>query len=572
MKKRIRGLLQKDLSVRMMLLLGFALTLVKLFLTGYQLVLATPDFALLDDTLMYEAAKSITEGNWLGEYNWLTLGKYMLFPVWLALLHTLHIPYLLGSQLLQLAEALAGAWALAPLLRRRWALLLSYLVLFYNPAASAAYVELRIYRDNITPALTLLLFAGFLGYALRWRQPLKKSVWFLLLGGVGLAGSYLNREDGVWLLPFAVVAALVTAGFLLRDKSAGQRAAKAICLLIPYAVLGCGVLYFCALNQKYYGRFVVSDFTSSEFKDAYGALTRVTQENPQNKVPVPYETRMRIYDAVEEFAVLEPYLETEMMYNNYGSIPDKEFFAGGFYWALREAAQDAGIYRDATSARDYFRSLADAVNEACDSGLLEAGSPRSGTTPQIRAEHILPTIKETLINLGRVLTFSQADPYYKTTLSTQLNGQPELREEYETFLGNEVNWIAKAGTDEPYYTPSQQRAYFVLQAVRFSFSLVLPVLFFALFLSQLFRMAHQKKHPFSAGERMIFWIEFGLFACLLLRCAIVAFMSVAAFNDVEDIMYLSSAHPIALLYVLIGLFSFLNSLSKPERGLTNNDI
>ena len=105
MKKRIRGLLQKDLSVRMMLLLGFALTLVKLFLTGYQLVLATPDFAVLDDTVMYEAAKSITEGNWLGEYNWLTLGKYMFFPVWLALLHTLHIPYLLGGQLLLLPAA-----------------------------------------------------------------------------------------------------------------------------------------------------------------------------------------------------------------------------------------------------------------------------------------------------------------------------------------------------------------------------------------------------------------------------------------------------------------------------------
>ena len=564
MREKIKKWSGRDLSVRMMLLLGLAFTLAKLFLTHYQLVLATPDFAILDDTLMYEAAKSITEGNWLGEYNWLTLGKYMFFPVWLAGLHTLHIPYLLGGQLLQMAAALAGAWALAPLLRRRWALLACYTVLFYNPVASAAFVALRIYRDSITPALSLLLFAGFVGYALRWRQPLKRSVWFLLIGGIGLACSYLNREDGFWFLAFAIPAGLVTAGFLLWDKGVPQRAAKLACLLIPYALLGCGVLAFCAVNQQYYGRFVLSDFTSSEFKDAYGALTRVTQENPQNKVPVPYETRMRIYDAVEEFAFLEPYLETHGMYNSFGSVPDKEFFAGGFYWALRAAAQNAGIYQDAATAQQYFRSLADAVNAACDSGLLEAGPPRSGTTPVIRAEHVLPTIKETFLNLGRVLTFSQADPYYKTTLSTQLNGQPELRQEYEEFLGCGVNWIAKEGTDEPYYTPSQQRAYFALQAVRFLFTLALPVLFFAALLGQLLRICRAKKQPLSSEERMVYLITFGLFACLLLRCAIVAFMSVAAFNDVEDIMYLSSAHPIALLYAIIGCAALLRG--KPDHA------
>ena len=124
MKERLKNLLCRDLSVRALLLLGLGFTLVKLILTSFQLVLATPDFAILDDTLMYEAAKSITEGQWLGEYNWLTLGKYMFFPVWLAMLHTLHIPYLLGGQLLQMIASLAGAWALAPLIRRRWGLLL----------------------------------------------------------------------------------------------------------------------------------------------------------------------------------------------------------------------------------------------------------------------------------------------------------------------------------------------------------------------------------------------------------------------------------------------------------------
>ena len=65
--------LQKDISTRLALAAGALLVCVKLALTGLQLVLATPNGAPIDDTLMYEAARSITEGRWLGEYGWLTL-------------------------------------------------------------------------------------------------------------------------------------------------------------------------------------------------------------------------------------------------------------------------------------------------------------------------------------------------------------------------------------------------------------------------------------------------------------------------------------------------------------------
>lgn len=143
--------LQKDISTRLALAAGALLVCVKLALTGLQLVLATPNGAPIDDTLMYEAARSITEGRWLGEYGWLTLSKYMFFPVWLAGLNFLHIPYLLGGQLLQLAASLAGVWAVAPVVKKRWGRLLTLCALLFNPAATAAAVQLRIYRDNITP-------------------------------------------------------------------------------------------------------------------------------------------------------------------------------------------------------------------------------------------------------------------------------------------------------------------------------------------------------------------------------------------------------------------------------------
>ena len=94
------------------------------------------------------------------------------FAVWLALLNKLHLPYLLGGALLWCAAALLAAFALRPLWRKspagqaRALTLLLYALLAFLPSSWASYT-LRVYRDNIFPALCLLFFAGMAGAALR---------------------------------------------------------------------------------------------------------------------------------------------------------------------------------------------------------------------------------------------------------------------------------------------------------------------------------------------------------------------------------------------------------------------
>ncbi len=555
----------RELSARGMLLAALGLTAAKLLLTSFQLLLVTPGGAVIDDSLMYNLAKSIANGQWLGEYGWLTLSKHSFFSVWLAMLHTLRIPYLLGGQLLQAAAALAGAWALAPLLKSRRAKLLAYLLLLWNPAASAAEVQLRVYRDNITPALTLLLFGGIIGCALRWRRPARESAGFALLAGAGLAAFYLNREDAVWALPFAAVGAAVTLWFLWRGEKTPGRVQKSLLWAVPFACLGAGVLVFCALNSAYYGRFILSDFTSREFNDAYGALTRVASAHPQEKIPVPRDVRERLYELSPSFAALEPYLETEMKYNGYGSIPDREFGSGGFYWALRQAADEAGFYADAETSKRYFETLAAEVNALCDTGAVQAGPPRSGTMPRIEARYIAPTLWEALQNLGRVLTFAEARPAHWTAMSEELSMNAELRAEVEAFLKNETNWQAQAGTVLPYYNPAQRLAYHLLDAVRWLYAFLLPVGFvLALVWQAAFaRRVFAKNAP--ALPRMVWLIQLGLLLSILLRCCMIAFLFVASFNNVPHVMYLAAAHPLALLYAVLGISMLGAACREGER-------
>lgn len=75
--------------------------------------------------------------------------------------------------------------------------LLLYALLAFLPSSWASYT-LRVYRDNIFPALCLLFFAGMAGAALRavFYTRQQAPIWpWLLAAGVGLACGYLNRED-----------------------------------------------------------------------------------------------------------------------------------------------------------------------------------------------------------------------------------------------------------------------------------------------------------------------------------------------------------------------------------------
>ena len=156
----------------------------------------------IDDQRMYDAACSILRGDWLGPYAYNTMAKHMLFSVWVAALSALGVPYLLGNALLLLLGAWVVAAALAPVLQKRGWVLAAFFLLAYCPAGFDQY-NYRVYRDSITLALMLLALGGFTGLVLRLDGPRRKTAWvYSVVGGLGLGASWLNREDGVWLLPF----------------------------------------------------------------------------------------------------------------------------------------------------------------------------------------------------------------------------------------------------------------------------------------------------------------------------------------------------------------------------------
>jgi hypothetical protein len=208
LRRRSLALLQKDIGAKTLWTLALGLILIKLVLTSFQMMLAAPDLAPIDDALLFNMAKSITAGNWLGEYNWLTLGKHSFYALWLAALHALGVGPLLAGQLLYAAACIVFLAAIKPLLQNHWLRLFVFTVVLYLPVSWGEYT-LRIYRDNIHPALVFLLLSALLGAFVCPAGKWPALLFYYVVAGLSAAAIWLNHEDNLLLLPFLICAVLV---------------------------------------------------------------------------------------------------------------------------------------------------------------------------------------------------------------------------------------------------------------------------------------------------------------------------------------------------------------------------
>ena len=529
----------RGLSGRLLWGLALAAAAAKMALCALQLAQATPAFSPIDDTLMFEMARSIREGNWLGEYGYLTLGKHSFFALWLAFLNVLHVNFLVGGQLLYAAACLVLLAAVKPLFCTNAARGLVFLAVLWLPASWAQFT-LRVYRDNIYPALVLLALGGLVGAFCRFAQPAKKAVPYYVVAGAALAAAWLCHEDNALLLPFVGCAAAVYLVFLFTSKTAGQKRAKLALLLLPLALWAGGITAWKAMNYRYYGRFIVSDFSQGEFADAMGALTRVAPDAQQRYIPIPYQTRQMLYEISPTLASVQDEIENGDMYSRYGYADKPEFIANGIHWMLREAAANAGVYATPETARAFWQAVADEVNAACDAGEVPAGRKHSGVFSPVKAEYILPSLEKFGDEAAELLLFRQTSP------RAELSRMPAWQAgQWQGFLHAPFSTAAVAGTAQPYFGGVRAAAYTLLDAATWCMRvlvwpmLVLAVLWLCRYVPRCVRGVRQKAPPADMAGCVLM---LGLFLTGLLRLAALAYLFAVSIKlEPASLMYMSPA-------------------------------
>ena len=555
--------LKRDISAKFLWGLALAAVAVKLILCSQQLFEAVPLASTIDDGLMMRLATSIREGNWLGEYDYLTLGKHSFFALWLAFLNVLHVNFLVGGQLLYAAACLVLLTAVKPLFCTNAARGLVFLAVLWLPASWAQFT-LRVYRDNIYPALVLLALGGLVGAFCRFAQPAKKAVPYYVVAGAALAAAWLCHEDNALLLPFVGCAAAVYLVFLFTSKTAGQKRAKLALLLLPLALWAGGITAWKAMNYRYYGRFIVSDFSQGEFADAMGALTRVAPGAQQRYIPIPYQTRQMLYEISPTFALLQPYIETTHNYERYGLAHRSEFMANGIHWMLREAAANAGVYATPETARAFWQAVADEVNAACDAGEVPAGRKHSGVFSPVKAEYILPSLEKFGDEAAELLLFRQTSPRAELSRMPAWQAGP-----WQGFLHAPFSTAAVAGTAQPYFGGVRAAAYTLLDAATWCMRvlvwpmLVLAVLWLCRYVPRCVRGVRQKAPPADMAGCVLM---LGLFLTGLLRLVALAYLFAVSIKlEPASLMYMSPAAAPMMAFLAFAAARWLEGALQPGK-------
>ncbi|MEG0304490.1 MAG: hypothetical protein RR576_10105 [Oscillospiraceae bacterium] len=545
MKQRLSAILSKKMSLHLMWAIALGLFAVKLFLCSFQLMYASPELSPIDDTLMVNLAKSISDGNWLGEYNWLTLGKHSFFALWLSVINTLGLNFLMAGQLLFGLACFTLLCALKPMFKTNWARLFVFAIVLFTPASWAEY-SLRVYRDNIYPALVLFALSGILGAFVRFKEPVLNSLGYHAIAGAALCAAWLCHEDNALLLPFIICAFIAYALFLFLSKDITKRLSRLAVCLVPIMIFAGGISAWCGMNKQYYGRFIVSDFTSSEFNDAMGALSRAYPSRQKAYNLVPKETRLALYEVSPTLKTIEPYLETDEIYNGYGSVQDKEILSGGLHWAIRKAADKAGYYKTAALAQSFYTAVAQEVNQACDDGLLPSSRKISGVFAPYKNEYFIPTVKNFFEELKVMLFFEQTKPTADFSIA-----RPDQSEDWESFMHCTSTKSAIAGTDKPYFSSLSKLMYFKLNF----FTWVQRILLFPmLIISAIWCFKYTKRFIKNRKKELPFdllgtILMLGFFLTGLLRVAAMAYFMAVIFSVGAYLMYLSAACAIMLAFL-----------------------
>lgn len=348
-----------------------------------------------DDQLMIEQAASILEGKWLGEYNCLTLIKGPITPLFIALSNILHIPFLIAQDIFYILACLLLVYELRKLVKNDIVQILTFTILIFNPIIYSSEL-CRTYRDGIYLALIIYLIAFSMGVFLNRKDKISKLIFRYIGLGITVGAVCLCREEVIWIIPYIVIGIIITIINILIDKEEKYKKKKLLLFLIPLMIVLLMINIVKILNYKYYGIFELNQYWGEEFKEAYGALTRIIPEENIKKVPVTSDMLEKAYKVSPKFAELKEYFEKETF--NWAMCGDgisTEIQGGWFHWALMRAVESKGYYKDAKTANEYYQQVADEINEACDNGEIKALKyKRKSNVNRFDCEDIYESIKK----------------------------------------------------------------------------------------------------------------------------------------------------------------------------------
>lgn len=369
--------------------------------------------AFADDQLMVHIAEKLLRLNWLGGYNHYTLAKGCFFPFFLAVGKFFHIDFISCVQIFYALSCYLFLRAIRPVICFQWTIYPFYLLMLFNPIMASSEVIQRVYRNSITPAQVLLVFGGQFGFYLRYQYGKKFSVKWAIVTTCGFISLWFSREDTIWVVPFLIVSAVVIflkaiiQGFF-HNVTCKKRVQYIIILLLPFLALPACRLPITLINGVVYNSWTDNELTHGAFPKVMKALYAIDMEEPTPYTSISREKIEKVYEISPTLASIQDSLDAVMdLYaaqsgrieenKKYGNVEN-----GWFFWALRDAVQLEGYYKDGRTADRFYQAIYNEIEIAFKNGKLR----KQATMPSALMPPWQPGMLSSLLS-----TIAQGDAY-----------------------------------------------------------------------------------------------------------------------------------------------------------------
>jgi len=381
-----------------------------------------------DDALFIKNAESISNGDWLGEFNHLTLVKGPVFSLFLSLNNLIGVPVTLSIALFYAVACWFFVFSLRFVGMPLFFGFLLYLLLLYQPVL----IPTRVARDNIYTSLILVVFAASLLVVSK-----KAPFWNAILCGLALSAFFMTREEGIWIIPGMLV---LCAGAFFQFRSGfysdWNPVKKFLVPLVLFACFFVPIQIVSTINYIKYDYYGIVDIKAKGFRATLDAVQSVVLGDPIPFLPAPAAARAEIYKYSPAFAELRDILENEK--NPFKNVLAKlyphtanDIPGGWFLWAFRDAVAKRGYYKNGATAETFYSRIAAEIHAAQKEGLLPKKTSPIPLMPPISRENLSQIPK----------SFSNAFKFLLYQIPIQPNGGPSVGsavqlQRISSFLGN----------------------------------------------------------------------------------------------------------------------------------------
>ncbi|MFZ2397429.1 MAG: hypothetical protein WAW31_01950 [Smithella sp.] len=357
-----------------------------------------------DDALFWQNAYHIVSGKWLDAYNQMTLAKGPGFPLFLAANAVLGIPVTLLIALLYLFACSLIANTLRDLGLNKYLVLTIFVVILFHPELFPT----RIIRDNIYPALSLIIISGVIRLVF---APLQKDQRLVSVVPYGLVFGFfwVTREEGIWIVPGLLLLLFIKVLQLKKQNLPFADVFYRFAWFLSVAAIFVGLI--ASINYHNYGKFEVVDFKGKAFSHVLKSLNSVDVGHDLPNLPVSFNKRQEIYKISPSFSQLKDYLEDKGKgWTSHGCKfypwTCGDYAGGWFMWALRDAVADKGYYKNPVIAAEFYKSITRDIEKACSNGFIKCKTNPVPFMPNITMmqlkkipQKIVQTLKLAMVQL-----------------------------------------------------------------------------------------------------------------------------------------------------------------------------